>query len=132
MGVIINDVNYGDLIDVTIGDIVFSITQWNLDKLCLSNIKVTPFNGDIFLDMTVEKVSGGFCVPSIIHPKKQEDVLKLAKLISSATSGECVIEANARYLARFANGELVGRIRTLDEFYTNIDSDMLEKTRLFD
>lgn len=93
----------------------------------LNHYPSSMYVGDRFYGATIvlKHVPGE---PSVFA-KHKEDVLNIARDLSTL-GGETAVIIHARIVARFKDGELVGEVRTLDEFYNNLSEDEVNATDL--
>lgn len=120
--VIINNVNYGDLVNV---DGAY-LKRFYAEKLNLEYTEA-PDAYQIITDMHLDCDLGRFQVSVFLL--KKEDFMDTAKAFSKLYAVERVaLQSHARNLVVFQDGIQVGNTRTLDEYYTDIPTEMLELT----
>ncbi len=120
--IIINDVNYGELVKV--GNAY--LDRFYADKLGLDFCEATDAH-QIITDMYLSCDLGHGQVHVFLLNK--EDFAEQAKLFSLLDKVDrVVIQSCARNLVTFQNGVQVGEVRTLDHFYTGISKELLELT----
>ena len=64
------------------------------------------------------------------YARRQEDVLKVAKKLSEGHSVQ--ICAMSRILARFDEGEQIGPLRSVEDFYVELSQEEIEAHRLIE
>lgn len=120
--VIINNVNYGDLVKV--GNAL--LDRFYAEKLNLTYVEATDAHR-IITDMYLDCDLGRFSVSVFLL--KKEDFIDAAKEFSLLNAVERVaVQSHARNLIVFKGGVQVGHVRTLDEYYIDIPVEMLELT----
>lgn len=121
--VIINDVNYGELVKVAGTAFIDRFYAEMLGLEYVESAEAHSIITDVYLDCELGRRSISIFV------LKKEDFLEAAKLFSTLASvGRVAIQSKARNLVVFQNGVQVGEVKTLDQFYTNISEEMLELT----
>lgn len=83
--------------------------------------------GDTFYGASIE-CKDYWSHPSFFAQKKSE-VLDIARSLSKGGLSTSVI-IHARVVAWFKDGELIGEVKTLDEFYNNLSEDEINVTDL--
>lgn len=120
--VIIDNINYGDLVKV--GNAY--LHRFYAEKLNLDFSEAPDAHQiitDVYLDCDLGRVR------VLVYLLKKEDFVEQAKLFSLLDKVERVaIQSHVRNLVVFKDGEQVGEVKTLDQFYTNISAEMLELT----
>lgn len=120
--VIINNVNYGELVKV--GNAL--LDRLDAEKLQLTYTEASDAQ-QIITYMHLGCDLGEFQVSVFLL--KKEDFIETAKAFSLLDAVQRVaIQSRVRNLAVFQDGIQVGNTRTLDEYYTDIPTEMLELT----
>ena len=121
-GVIIDNVNYGELVKV----VDAYLQRFYAEKLGLTYTEATDTH-QIITDMNLDCDLGRFQVSVFLL--KKEDFMDTAKAFSKLYAVERVaLQSHARNLVVFQDGVQVGDVRTLDYYYNNIPTEMLELT----
>lgn len=120
--IIIDNVNYGDLVCVEGA----YLRRFYAEKLKLEYTEA-PDRHQIITDVHLDCELGRGQVSVFLL--KKEDFIEQAKTFSLLNAvGRVAIQSHARNLVVFKDGVQIGDIRTLDEFYSNIPTEMLELT----
>lgn len=120
--IIRGDVNYGELVITKLDGISFLTGAHRAEILALHPYEDEPvpeFNTTLVLE---GQFPNGIST-SRHYVLKNSDVRKLAAALSKHTQMEVRVCACARILARYVDGQLVGEIRSLTDFYTNLDAE---------
>jgi hypothetical protein len=132
VGVILNDINYGELKRYTVdGHVVYS-DGWRLHNTGLDGIlgeATEPVYSELTHLNTAWHVAIGPGNVSVVYMSEGCDVAEICKLISSR-SGVANVIANSRVLMRCENGKERHRA-TLDDYYTEVTDEEREATRFF-
>lgn len=129
---IYNDVNYGDLVKVTVKGLECYASLGNVtrrhqhDEIVVSEERPTKFNEILSVHVRASR-----CIWTTFYVKDSLEALPLAKALAELLGKETAVYAYARYLAYLKpNGELMKELKTLDDFYTEITDEERELTRL--
>lgn len=83
--------------------------------------------GDTFYEATIQCMD--YWAPPGFYARNKSEVLEIARSLSKGGLSTSVL-IHARIVARFKDGKLIGEIKTLDEFYTNLSEDEVNDTDL--
>lgn len=128
---IYDGVNYMDMVKATFGEHVFYVSKWDVDTKGLGDViqlteeRPVEFNTELHIEIKATAYT-----PVSVYVTDSLQALEIAKGLSSELGKEVGIYSHARYLAWFNDGEQVGELRTLDDFYTNITDEERALTRL--
>lgn len=117
-------------------DINFGPMQWfkvegrnccSTDLTLLGHRPEPMYVGDGFcpVDICIKRGQG----EAVVHARHKYDVLKIARSLSKDQKVTTVV-IHSRVIARFEDGELIGDVRTLDEFYNNLSEEEVNETDL--
>lgn len=127
--IIRGDINYGLLVVAEIAGIRFVTEAHRAEKLRLTTLD----------DEDVPEFNTALCVETQFpnglntarhHVLDNRDVRWLGEALSKHTQMEVRVIAGARILARYKDGKLVGDIRQLDDFYSDLTADEINASRI--
>jgi len=124
--IIKNDINYGNLVQVTMDGVVIvgSHDYFRFYIFKNSDFVFEPYE-DHYCELTIELETP---MQPHFYARCHEDVVKVAKKLSKSHPAR--IQAMARILARYEKGELVGDVRSLEDFYTGLTPAEIASHRL--
>lgn len=86
--------------------------------------------GDQFYDIAIDVQFNGSPRTITLHAKEKRHVLRVAQAVAGEVHREVDVICMARILARFDDqGWMTGKLRTLDEFYLDLDESDIEYAR---
>ena len=131
-GIVINDVNYGELKQFTVDGHVIYTDSWRLTSRGYGHIFgefTTPNAEDLErLNTSWYASIGAGSVGSVYIPVGGD--MEAVCLLVSQRAGVSTVIANSRVLMRCENGEEKYRA-TLDDYYTEVTDEEREATRFF-
>lgn len=125
--VIRNEINYGDLVIVTIDGTSALVERFRAEVMQLPF--TAPETVPDFITEVVVHQEVGECAEYPFYALSNDDIAPLAAKLSALALQDATVYASARILARYRAGSLVGAKKTLRDFYDNITDAELEATR---
>lgn len=126
--VIRNDINYGDLVLVSIEDTSALTYRFYAEVMQLPLTDPDPVP-DFITEVKVDVEIGTSGRKYTFYALSNDDIAPLAAKLSALALQDATVYASARILARYRAGSLVGAKKTLRDFYDNITDAELEATR---
>jgi len=126
--IIKNGINYGNLVQVTLDDVTV-VGEHDYFSFYLFNKQ--PFDHvpyeDHYCQLTIQLETH---MQPYFYARRQEDVLNVAKKLSEGHPVR--ICAMSRILARFDEGEQIGPLGSVEDFYIELSQEEIEAHRLIE